>query len=213
MLEQRERPVEVDLPPLPVWVDGDPVRLAQVLCNLLSNAAKFTAADGAIRLRITTLDRWTEITVADSGAGISSELLPHVFDLFVQGQQSIDRNTGGLGLGLAIVRMLAQMHGGTVSVSSAGAGRGSIFVVRLPLADAAAPAASVCAPAAEQQQRSGRIMVVDDNVDAAETLAQMLEIAGYEVRTAADGEAARALLDSFTQALAILDIGLPGISG
>lgn len=122
MLEQRERPVEVDLPPLPVWVDGDPVRLAQVLCNLLSNAAKFTAADGAIRLRITTLDRWTEITVADSGAGISSELLPHVFDLFVQGQQSIDRNTGGLGLGLAIVRMLAQMHGGTVSVSSAGAG-------------------------------------------------------------------------------------------
>lgn len=213
LLEKRGRPVDVELPPAPVWVDGDAVRLAQVLCNLLSNAAKFTPADGTIRLQITVADAWTEITVTDSGSGISEELLPHVFDLFVQGRQAIDRNAGGLGLGLAIVRTLVQMHGGTVGVFSSGAGRGTTFVVHLPLADGAAPADVEREPAAEVQHQGGRIMVVDDNVDAAETLARMLEITGYEVRTAADGDAALALLDSFIPEVAILDIGLPGMSG
>ena len=213
LLEKRVRPVEIELPPAPVWVDGDAVRLAQVLCNLLSNAAKFTPADGTIRLQVDVADAWSEITVSDSGSGIGAELLPHVFDLFVQGRQTIDRNAGGLGLGLAIVRTLVRMHGGTVAVSSPGPGRGTVFVVRLPLAGRAAPAHAVREPEDAQQHRGGRIMVVDDNADAAEMLSQMLEIAGYEVRSAGDGNAAIALLESFMPNVAILDIGLPGMSG
>jgi signal transduction histidine kinase/CheY-like chemotaxis protein len=213
LLETRARPITLELPAKPVWVKGDAVRLAQVLCNLLTNAAKFTPGDGDIALRISVADGWAETTVEDSGSGISSDLLPHVFDLFVQGRQPIHRNAGGLGLGLSIVKTLVHMHGGSVSAASDGTGRGSKFVVRLPLTDGVVAECPDRIPAMEEQVRGGRIMVVDDNMDAAETLAQMLDIAGYEVRTAADGDLALALLDTFVPALAILDIGLPGMSG
>jgi signal transduction histidine kinase/ActR/RegA family two-component response regulator len=214
LFEKREHPVEVALPeaPAPVWADV--VRLTQVFCNLLTNAAKFTPPDGRVRLRLVASGDWAEAVVEDTGKGIEPALLPKIFDLFVQGEQPLDRNVGGLGLGLAIVKTLVQMHGGSVGVTSEGEGRGSAFSVRLPLAMGAQQSAPTSTPSADLRMRGrGRILIVDDNADAAETLALMLETCGYEVRTAGDGAAALAMLDSFVPALAILDIGLPGMDG
>jgi signal transduction histidine kinase/ActR/RegA family two-component response regulator len=215
-IEKREGPIDVELPELPVLVSGDMVRLTQVLVNLLNNAFKFTPPDGRVALSM-TIDadqRWCETAVEDSGKGIPEALLPRIFDLFVQGSQPLDRNVGGLGLGLAIVKTLVQMHGGTVRAASAGEGKGSTFTVGLPLVDEAATPVDDSAPATGTHPvRSGKILIVDDNVDAAETLALVLEASGYEVRTAADGPSALALFDTFIPALAVLDIGLPAMDG
>ena len=212
-LEQRARSIEVDLPGEPLWVVGDAVRLTQVLCNLLGNAAKFTPADGRIALRLRERDGLVEVVVEDEGSGIAPELLSHVFDLFMQGEQPLDRHAGGLGLGLAIVKTLVHMHGGSVSAASDGSGRGSVFTVRLPAANSSGVIPIAAIEAAPVTRCSGRILVVDDNVDAAETLAQLLRDVGYEVRTAPDGAAALALVDSFMPELAMVDIGLPGMDG
>jgi len=214
LFEKRDNPVELTLPEAPVPVSCDIVRLAQVFCNLLTNAAKFTPPDGHVRLRLTTGDEWADAVVEDSGKGIAPALLPKIFDLFVQGEQPLDRNVGGLGLGLAIVRTLVQMHGGTVGAESRGDGQGSAFSVRLPLAREAQEPMPASMPAAGTRPLGrGRILIVDDNVDAAETLARMLESCGYEVRTASHGTAALGMLDDFVPELAILDIGLPGMDG
>ena len=213
MYERRTRALEVDLVDAPCIVAGDEVRLAQVVSNLLINAAKFTPDPGAVRLRLSCASGQATIEVADEGVGIEAELLPHVFDLFVQAAQPIDRRTGGLGLGLAIVKMLVRMHGGSVEAASAGAGRGSRFTVKLPLAGAAAtpapaPDATTLAPT-----RAGRILVVDDNRDAADTLALVLEAFGYVVAKTYDSHAALATIATFAPDAAILDIGLPGMDG
>lgn len=216
VLERRERPLKVEVPRGPAWVSGDAVRLTQVLCNLLTNAAKFTPADGLITLRLQASSKYVQVTVEDSGAGISAELLPRVFDLFVQGEQPIARQAGGLGLGLAIVKTLVQMHGGTVGAASPGPGRGSTFAVRLPAADGDAVAALPAAepqPVRDSSGGAARLLLVDDNVDAGETLAELLREVGYEVRTASDGPSALALLDHYVPELAVLDIGLPGMDG
>jgi signal transduction histidine kinase/ActR/RegA family two-component response regulator len=214
VLEKRRYPVDVEVPPHPVYVDGDVVRLTQVFCNLLTNAAKFTPADGRIALRMSAREGWAEVEVRDSGAGIAPELLPKVFDLFVQGEQPIDRNAGGLGLGLAIVKTLVQMHGGSVMATSDGEGCGSAFIVRLPIVEKVEVVDVETKPEPRTgERRHGRILVVDDNVDAAETLFLMLESAGYAVRTAGDGPSALALIDAFRPDVAILDIGLPGMDG
>jgi signal transduction histidine kinase/CheY-like chemotaxis protein len=212
--EKRSRPIELDVPAQPVFVSGDATRLTQIFCNLLTNAARHTPAEGRIALRIRETNGMVEVSVEDSGSGISPDLLPRVFDVFIQGEQSIDRRVGGLGLGLAIVKALVELHGGTVSAASEGANQGSTFVVRLPRADDAAPAgARPDRKPSASARHSGRILVVDDNVDAAETLSLLLHDAGYEVRTATDAEAALAVTESFRPDLAVLDIGLPGMDG
>jgi PAS domain S-box-containing protein len=213
MFDKHAQPVELRLAQQPAMVVGDAVRLTQVLCNLLVNAAKFTPPDGRVTLALDRADGFVEASVQDNGSGIEAELLPRVFDLFVQGEQSMDRQAGGLGLGLPIVRSLAEMHGGSVSVASDGPGRGSRFVVRLPASDQPPAEQTHCEPAQTRTGGSGRILVVDDNADAAETLAEILRLVGYEVRCAGHADAAMALLDSYVPQLALLDIGLPDIDG
>jgi signal transduction histidine kinase len=214
LYQARPSGVQVELPSEPLRVEGDVTRLTQVLCNLLINAAKFTPPSGTVRLALRAVDGAAELTVTDTGRGIEADLLPHVFDLFAQGRQSIDRQAGGLGLGLAIVRMLVEMHGGTVRASSEGEGRGSRFVVQLPLHAVGTPGEDT-QPGLPPARRgpSARLLVVDDNVDAADTLADLLRVLGYEVRTAHDSPAAMAVLDGFVPQLALLDIGLPGEDG
>jgi CheY-like chemotaxis protein len=212
IFDKHQQPVEVRLPREPAVVSGDAVRLTQVLCNLLVNAAKFTPVEGQVVLELELRGGFAEIAVADTGRGIGPELLPHVFDLFVQGQQQIDRRSGGLGLGLAIVKSLVEMHGGTVQAHSEGLGHGSRFSVSLPLVAQLPP--SVSPPAALEPDGRGRaVLLVDDNADAADSLADLLRMVGYDVRTAVDAHAALAMLDDFSPDLGLLDIGLPGIDG
>ncbi len=219
MLAERENGVELKRVTQPIYVDGDAVRLAQVFCNLLTNAAKFTPANGRIVLTMRSNGGMAEVEVKDSGKGLAPDLLPQVFDLFVQGEQPAASHSGGLGLGLAIVKNLVQMHGGTVSAASDGAGRGATFTVTLPLAEGnAPPATSPAQPALKiartgQTRGPGRILLVDDNQDAATTLAELLRSTGYEVRTAPDAQEALAALEGFAPDVAILDIGLPGMDG
>ncbi|RYF37028.1 MAG: response regulator, partial [Comamonadaceae bacterium] len=200
------------------WVLGDEVRLAQVFNNLLVNAIKFTPPGGAIRVHAQVVPgedgEQAEVTVADTGVGISPQELGRIFEVFYQAPQSSDRAGGGLGLGLPIVRSLVQMHEGSVEAYSAGVGRGARFTVRLPLCapPGAAPSQVQGTPVAAGR-RSGSILVVDDNQDAADTCAALLEMAGYTVRTAYTPQEALEVLQSFHPRLAILDIGLPGMSG
>jgi signal transduction histidine kinase/ActR/RegA family two-component response regulator len=195
-----------------LWVSGDEVRLGQVLSNLLANAIKFTGPEGTITLRLRRAEDAAEITVEDTGMGMPPEVLAHVFDLFYQAPQGADRSRGGLGLGLAIVHSLVEMHGGTVQGASEGDGRGSSFRLRLP---AIPPPSTRAEPkqAAEAPSGRGRVLLVDDNQDAADTAAALLELAGYEVKVAYDPGVALTQLDQFVPQVAVLDIGLPGISG
>jgi signal transduction histidine kinase/ActR/RegA family two-component response regulator len=213
VFERRARPIEVALPPHPLTVRGDAVRLTQVLCNLLTNAAKFTPADGRIAVAVRETNGQAEIRVEDAGRGISPELLPRVFELFVQGPQTSDRQAGGLGLGLTIVRMLVQMHGGSVEARSDGPDRGASFTVRLPLSAATEQADTQPAARPPMAGTGGRVLVVDDNADAAETLARLLALVGWEARTAADGAQALHAVEAFAPDVAFLDIGLPGMDG
>ncbi|MCC2633421.1 MAG: chemotaxis protein methyltransferase CheR [Ramlibacter sp.] len=195
-----------------LWVAGDEVRLGQVLSNLLGNAVKFTGPEGTISVRLERSGDHAQLTVADTGFGMTPEVLEHVFDLFYQAPQGTDRSRGGLGLGLAIVRSLVEMHGGTVQADSEGEGHGSRLVVRLPLA-MPPPEPTPSQPAALATGSHGRVLLVDDNKDAADTAGALLEISGYEVRIAYDPGVALTLLDDFVPDVAVLDIGLPGMSG
>ena len=211
---RRARPVQVSLCEGPARVVGDGVRLTQVLCNLLINAAKFTPAERDVHLRLRSGPEWIEVEVEDQGRGIAPALLPRVFELFVQGGQGIDRQGGGLGLGLAIVRRLVELHGGAVSAHSEGEGLGSRFVIRLPASpEAVAPEAQRVPASGAASAPCARLLVVDDNQDAGQTLAELLRLDGYQVRCAGDGASALALLQQEPADLALLDIGLPGMDG
>jgi signal transduction histidine kinase/ActR/RegA family two-component response regulator len=213
VLGLRELVLEIDADAERLWVSGDEVRLGQVLNNLLGNAIKFTGPEGRIALRLRSAGaEHAEITVQDNGFGMPPEVLAHVFDLFYQAPQGADRSRGGLGLGLAIVRSLVEMHGGSVKAESAGDGRGSNFTLRLPTIAPPAPSASGDA-AAVGSKGEGRVLLVDDNRDAADTAAAVLEMAGYNVRVAYDPGVALAILDEILPDVAVLDIGLPGMSG
>jgi PAS domain S-box-containing protein len=196
----------------PLWVSGDRTRLTQVIANLLDNAIKYTPAPGRVVLSAGHTADGVTIRVQDNGGGISARLLPHVFDLFTQGERLLDRAQGGLGIGLALVRMLVQMHGGTVRAESAGVGQGSVFTVQLPGADGA----DATTRPVEQQVREAaplRVAVVDDNIDALDTTAMLLEVDGHRVRKFDSAERALQAADDDPADVYILDIGLPGMNG
>ena len=192
------------------WVIGDRARIIQILSNLIGNAAKFTPADGRISVRVAAMPASTEVRVIDNGPGIAPQHLHKVFDLFFQGEQDMARSQGGLGLGLSLVQQLVVLHGGEVSAFSKGIpGEGSEFVIRLPAAPAPAPAAGKSAdPLAGKH-----VLVVDDNRDAAETMAMLLDALGYAASMAHDGLAGVEAIKAGAPDLVLLDIGLPGISG
>lgn len=210
--ESMEHRLTVTLPPQPVYVDADPARLAQVIGNLLNNACKFTDRGGRISLAVERDRGDAVISVKDDGIGIAPEQLPHVFELFVQAHSSAGRAESGIGIGLALVKNLVEMHGGAVSGSSAGLGRGSEFVVRLPIIEAPVPARQENRAAAQAGSRR-RILVVDDNHDSALSMAALLEIDGHDTRTAADGPEALKIAEAWQPDALVLDIGLPGLSG
>lgn len=204
--------LSVSLPEEPLWVEGDPMRLAQIVANLLNNAAKYTSPGGSIGIRAERRDGTAEISVCDNGAGISPEAMRHLFEMFSRGDQSDGNGQGGLGIGLAISRRLVEMHGGSIQAHSAGRGMGSTFTVRLPLV--ADPGARVAddpyATAAVPRQR---ILVVDDNGDSAESLGMLLELLGADVRIAGGGAAALDLFGEFDPEVVLLDIGMPEMDG
>ena len=219
LIDARKHALNLELAHEPIWVDGDEMRLVQVVTNLLNNAAKYTDEGGHIAVRLEAFGTEAALRVRDNGIGIAAELLPDVFDLFTQAQRSADRSQGGLGIGLTLVKRLVQMHHGRVEAFSAGLATGSEFIVHLPLSaqpqitaalenafednvkDAPAPVSSL------------RILVVDDNTDAAESLALLLQLAGHEVQVALDGLAALEIASVFRPQVVVLDIGLPGTSG
>jgi CheY-like chemotaxis protein len=213
LLETRRHAVELQLAEEPLPIDADPTRLAQVLLNLISNAAKYTPEGGRIRVDARRQDDLAVVRVCDNGIGIGAALLPKVFDLFVQGDRALDRTEGGLGIGLTLVQRLVEMHGGSVSAFSAGAGDGSEFVVRLPLAPGRALAPPPAREAKPAPRARRRILVVDDNRDFANTLAALLETFGHEVKTVYDGTTAVAAAAEYRPDAVLLDIGLPGMNG
>ena len=197
----------------PLWMDGDAVRLSQAIGNLLTNAAKYSPDRSSIEVVVVDATEGEAIIrIIDYGVGIDAEVLPHVFELFMQADRSLDRSQGGLGVGLTIVKALIEMHGGTVEARSAGIAQGSEFIVRLPVSAALQAGAEIRAPMPTPAARL-RILVVDDSVDAAETLCMLLDVSGYEVRMAHDAAAAFAALETFDAQVIVLDIGLPGTDG
>lgn len=218
LIDARGHNLHVEVEPK-LWVDGDETRLVQVLSNLLTNAAKYTDRGGEIWIKASRTAGEVVVTIRDTGNGLSADILPNVFDLFVQGRRTLDRSEGGLGLGLAIVKSLVILHGGRVVARSEGVGKGSEFEISLPAAAAGRAADDVRArPAWEDLQAdnrlgSRRILVVDDNVDAAESLAETLTDLGYTTCVAYDGPSALAAAAKFTPDVALLDIGLPVMDG
>ncbi len=204
----------IDLPPEPVYLNVDPTRLAQVIANLLNNSARYTPPGGHVGLSAACAGGEVVLRVRDDGVGIPAEALPHVFELFTQAHRGSERAQGGLGIGLTLVKTLVDQHGGSVEAHSAGPGRGSEFVVRLPAA--VGPGAGLGRPADNGRVGAGhgrRVLVVDDNRDAADSLALLLRLLGDEVRTAHDGPGALAAATAFAPEVVLLDLGLPGLDG
>ncbi|MEP7050464.1 MAG: hybrid sensor histidine kinase/response regulator [Pseudomonadota bacterium] len=196
-----------------LFLDGDQTRLAQVLSNLLNNAAKYTSNRGQIWLSVAREEKYVLISVRDNGVGIPANALQEVFGMFNQVNRQLDRSQGGLGIGLALVKRLVEMHGGTVQAQSPGLNQGSTFVVRLPLASAAFKPPARRSAVSGTHPKAQRILVVDDNDDAADLLSLMLRNAGFETKTVYDGPAAIEAARTFRPNIAILDIGLPGMTG
>lgn len=215
LLEQRRHHVRIDAPEQPVMVEADESRLTQVFGNILMNAARYTNDGGHVSVEITRSEDQVEVAIQDDGQGIAPELLPKIFDLFVQGHQETDRSVGGLGIGLTLARRLVDKQGGQIWAESAGVGQGSTFRVRLPALAADRRSAEApphrLPPAVEQPLR---VLVVDDNRDAAEMLAEVLQAVGHEVMVAGDAAEALSLVrGTFKPEVAVLDIGLPVMDG
>ncbi|MBW8900533.1 MAG: response regulator [Massilia sp.] len=203
---------DIDARLAPAWVDGDPTRLEQITSNLIDNALKYTPAGGRIDIAVAQDGTDVVLRVSDSGVGIAADLLPHVFDVFVQGAISIDRSQGGLGIGLSLVRRLVELHGGTVSASSPGTSSGSTFEIRLPKVEAAA---ATDTPVRARSHETGKptVLLIEDNDDGREMMATMLGSFGYPVLQAGDGLEGVRLACAHNPDVALVDIGLPGIDG
>jgi two-component system CheB/CheR fusion protein len=198
----------------PIHIDADLARLAQVISNLLHNAAKYTQPGGHIWLFVEQVGSQLQVRVCDNGIGIPREMLGRIFDMFSQGGSAGDHSQGGLGIGLTLVRRLVDLHGGTVEATSPGPGKGSEFIVRLPVAAAPAEAANAHAEAAAASPaRARKVLVVDDNRDAADSLSMLLTSRGHQVRVAYDGLEAVGAAVAFHPDVVLMDIGLPKLSG
>ncbi len=213
-INARRHHLAVSLPAESVWLEADPARLAQVFANLLNNAAKYTEPGGHIWLTAQREGNEAVVRVKDTGIGILAEMLPRIFDLFTQADRSLDRAQGGLGIGLTLVRSLVQMHEGTVTAVSEGFGKGSEFVVRLPVVPEVGglkPEAPAKVP--EKERRPLRLLVVEDNVDTAESLAMLLRLYGHDVKVSHTGPAALQAVPVHRPDVVLLDLGLPGMDG
>ena len=212
-MRSRQHHFMVEFDPEPLFVEGDPVRLVQVITNLLQNAAKYTPDGGQISVKVQRHDAQVEIRVRDNGAGITAEALPHVFGLFVQDERPLSRTQGGLGIGLTIVQRMVEMHGGTVEALSEGRDRGSEFVVRLPAIRA--PGTPHVAPraVATLAPTPARVLIIEDSSDAANLLAELLRLSGHEVELALDGLSGLAKFEQWRPQVVFCDIGLPGLDG
>ncbi len=215
LIDARNQTLSVSVPAAPVWLSADFARLSQVLSNLLNNASKYTGEGGRIELAAEAGEGEASIVVRDNGAGIEPQLLDRVFELFVQGERALDRGQGGLGIGLTLVKRLVELHQGRVQAASDGPGRGSLFTVTLPCISAVEPQrqAPQIAVAKATEVYGRRVLVVDDNVDAAESTAAFLRLEGHEVKAVHDGLQALASLKVFDPHVVVLDIGLPGLDG
>lgn len=205
--------LSVKLPTETLMVNGDPVRLSQVIANLLNNAAKYTDSGGQIGLAVQCKDGRVEITVSDTGVGISTEMLPKVFDMFTQVPSSSGRAQGGLGIGLTLVKSLIEMHEGTIEARSAGVGHGSQFVIRLPLIVDGCPNGHPAPQQVPNSLANRRVLVVDDNRDAANSLASLLRLLGAEVLALHSGQEALDRIGQFDPTVVLLDLGMPGMDG
>jgi CheY-like chemotaxis protein/two-component sensor histidine kinase len=205
--------LQLDLPAEPTHIGADPLRLAQVLSNLLTNAAKYTDPRGTIQVRATADDRNVEISVIDSGVGLTKDALSAVFTMFSQVRSTQDRSEGGLGIGLALSKGVVELHGGTIEAHSAGPGKGSEFIVRLPRRTVAGSLPATTTATAPAQTRKRRVLIADDNRDAADSISMLLQMAGHEVTVAYDGQQALENIETLRPEVALLDIGMPGLDG
>ena len=214
LIDAAEHRLDVSLPPEPVLLDADLTRLAQVFANLLTNSAKYTEQGGRITLSAEVREGAVVVSVRDTGIGIPAANLPTIFDMFSQVDRSIERSTGGLGIGLALVKGLVEMHGGTVTAESEGLGRGSTFTVWLPTAEDTPQTEAFVVGASARRPTSGRrVLVVDDNRDSATSMAMMLQLLGDEVRVAYDGLEAVEAAETFRPEVILMDVGMPRLSG
>jgi two-component system CheB/CheR fusion protein len=223
LIDGKQHRLTVQVPPNLIYVNADPTRLAQVVANLLNNAAKYTEPGGLICLSadqesapnssIESEPGQVVVRVRDTGIGITPDMLPRVFELFAQADRTLDRSQGGLGLGLTLVQKLVELHGGTVHAKSAGLGRGSEFVVRLPAEALAATPSDDFEITLPPLARSRRVLVVDDNPYVAEALSMQLEMLGHEVQMVHNGQAAIKTARTFHPDIVLLDLGLPGMNG
>jgi signal transduction histidine kinase/ActR/RegA family two-component response regulator len=214
LLDARKHRLDATLSKEPLFVHGDLTRLTQVVLNVLNNAAKYTPEGGRITLESRAEDGDVMVRVRDNGVGITPGLLERVFDMFAQGERTLDRSEGGLGIGLTLARRIVELHGGSLSASSDGAGQGSEFVMRVPRLNLEfAPSRLASEPDIAVSSQKRQILVVDDNVDAAESLAMLLRLAGHDVDIAHEGESALRRVAARTPDIVFLDIGLPGMNG
>ncbi len=203
---------EVRLPSQPIWLEGDPVRLAQVLIKLLDNAAKYSPDGGHVEIAAGITGREVEIRVRDHGIGIPAQLLPRIFELFRQGERNLDRSQGGMGIGLTMVQRLIELHDGRVEVESTGPGQGATFILHLPLSDPPAAHPNEI-PAPRPAVQAVRVLVVDDDPAVADSTALLLELKGYRMHVAYSGEDAIEQARGFLPQIVLLDIGMRGIDG
>jgi PAS domain S-box-containing protein len=213
-IEQAGHQLVVELPPDPAFVNADPVRLAQVFSNLLNNAAKYTPSGGCIQIVTRPEENQIAISVIDNGTGIPRKMLSEIFELFMQVDRSLEKTTGGLGIGLTLAEQLVTMHGGSIEAQSEGAGKGSEFIVRMPLASGEARSSESSAKRGPDDSGARRrVLVVDDNMDSAQSLATMLKILGHETRVVHDGLAAVAAAAEFAPEIIVMDVGMPKLNG
>jgi len=213
VIDAKLHSLQLDLPAEPTQFAADPLRLAQVVSNLLTNAAKYTDPRGTIQVRATADDRNVEISVTDSGVGLTQDALSAVFTMFSQVRSTQDRSEGGLGIGLALSKGVVELHGGTIEAHSAGPGKGSEFIVRLPRRTVAGSLPATTTATAPAQTRKRRVLIADDNRDAADSISMLLQMAGHEVTVAYDGQQALENIETLRPEVALLDIGMPGLDG